>query len=324
MLRYESKYSSAIERMSQIATSAALARPAEGHGDADIAVVGALVADPSRCRILLALDDGRALPASRLASEAGVSAATASSHPGKLTSAGPLVAEAHGRNRYYRLAGPAVGQLIEALQHLAASPTVRSLRQDTRASALRAARTCYDHLAGRLGVALMASLLEAGHLAGGDGTFDPATARHDQRTGYGRDVDYTLTDSGHRSLTEFGVGLQAAAEPSATASTRANSATTSSARSDAACSTASLSVAGFAEHRAVAPCKSLTRAERLVDQDRRTPVGRRRAAALMVSLQAERVSYSWRLASTSCMCISAHSLMSRITCWSERPRSVSS
>jgi DNA-binding transcriptional ArsR family regulator len=195
--------------MSQIATSAAPARPAEGHGDADIAVVGALVADPARCRILLALDDGRALPASRLASEAGVSAATASSHLGKLTRAGLLVVEAHGRNRYYRLAGPAVGQLIETLQQLAPRATVRSLRQDTRASALRAARTCYDHLAGRLGVALMASLLEAGHLAGGDGTFDPATTRQDQRTGYGHDVDYTLTDSGRRFLTEFGVDLQA-------------------------------------------------------------------------------------------------------------------
>src|SRR5882757_6715573 len=91
----------------------------ERAGDADIASVGSLVADPARCRILLALDDGRALPASRLAAEAGVSAATASSHLGKLTGAGLLAVEARGRHRYYRLAGPDVAHLIEALQRLA-------------------------------------------------------------------------------------------------------------------------------------------------------------------------------------------------------------
>lgn len=180
-----------------------------GAGDTDIAAIGALVADQARCRILLALDDGRALPASRLASEAGVSAATASSHLRKLTEAGLLAVETHGRNRYYRLAGPAVGRLIEALQQLAPPAPVRSLRQSTRANALRNARTCYDHLAGRLGVELMASLLDAGYLAGGDGTFDPVSARHDQRTGYGRDVDYTLTDLGWEFVSDFGVDLPA-------------------------------------------------------------------------------------------------------------------
>jgi DNA-binding transcriptional ArsR family regulator len=183
------------------------ARP--GPGDSDIAAVGALVADPARCRILLALDDGRALPASRLASEAGVSAATASSHLRKLTGGGLLAVESHGRNRYYRLAGPAVAQLIEALQHLAPAVEVRSLRQSTRASALRTARTCYDHLAGRLGVEVMASMIDAGYLEGGDGTFDPATARKDQRTGYGHDVEYTLTDRGWQFVTDFGVELPA-------------------------------------------------------------------------------------------------------------------
>src|ERR1700754_4488034 len=126
------------------------------EGDTDIAEVGALVADPGRCRILLALDDGRALPASRLAAEAGVSPATASSHLGKLVAAAFLTVEARGRYRYYRLKGPAVGALIEALQQLAPFTPVRSLRQANRSQALRRARTCYDHLAGRLGVELMA------------------------------------------------------------------------------------------------------------------------------------------------------------------------
>ena len=100
-------------------------------GDADLAAVGALVADPGRCRILLALDDGRALPASTLAAEAGVTAATASSHLRKLTTAGLLAVETHGRYRYYRLAGPTVARLIETLGSLAPAAPVRSLRQDT-------------------------------------------------------------------------------------------------------------------------------------------------------------------------------------------------
>jgi DNA-binding transcriptional ArsR family regulator len=185
----------------------ATARP--GRGDSDIAAVGALVADRARCRILVALDDGRALPASRLASEAGVTAATASSHLRKLTDAGLLAVESHGRNRYYRLAGPTVARLIETMQQLAPPTQVRSLRESTRASALRTARTCYDHLAGRLGVELMASMIGAGYLTGGDGTFDPATAQHDHRTGYGHDVDYALTDRGWRFVTDFGMDLPA-------------------------------------------------------------------------------------------------------------------
>ncbi len=184
------------------------APPSAGlRGDADIASIGALVADPGRCSILLALDDGRALHASRLANEAGVSAATASSHLRKLTSAGLLAVEAHGRNRYYRLAGPAVGNLIEVLQQLAPTHAVRSLRQGTRAQALRAGRTCYDHLAGRLGVEIMTAMIDRGQLDGGDGTFNPALTRRDQRTGYGHDVDYTLTPAGEQFLAEFGVQL---------------------------------------------------------------------------------------------------------------------
>ncbi|GHJ39684.1 transcriptional regulator [Streptomyces sp. TS71-3] len=178
-----------------------------GGGDSDIAAVGSLVADPGRCRILLALDDGRALPASRLAAEAGVSAATASSHLGKLTAGGLLTVEAHGRHRYYRLAGPEVGELIEALQRLAPAAPVRSLRQSSRARALRQARTCYDHVAGRLGVELMRAMIERGYVAGGDGTYDPAVAVEDGRTGYGKDVEYVLTGAGRSFLAEFGARI---------------------------------------------------------------------------------------------------------------------
>ena len=179
--------------------------PTRAGGDVDLAAVGALVGDPARCRILLALDDGRALPASRLAAEAGVSAATASSHLGKLTAAGMLAVEARGRHRYYRIAGPEVADLLEALQRLAPVAPVRSLRQGTRARALREARTCYDHVAGRLGVGLMAALLDKGHLVGGDGGHDPAVVATDPRAGYGHDLDYRLTPAGDDFLAEFGV-----------------------------------------------------------------------------------------------------------------------
>jgi DNA-binding transcriptional ArsR family regulator len=180
---------------------------AERGGDPDLAAVGALVADPGRCRILLALDDGRALPASRLAAEAGVTAATASGHLRKLVDAGLLVVETHGRHRYHRLAGPAVAQLIETLGRLAPAAPIRSLRQDTRAGALRRARTCYDHLAGQLGVSLMAAFLDRGWLDGGDGTFDPQAAERDSPSAFGHDLDYTLTPGGHAFLDDFRVEL---------------------------------------------------------------------------------------------------------------------
>ena len=141
--------------------------------DADVAAVASLFADPARCAVLLALDDGRALPASVLAQEAGVSRSTASSHLSKFTEAGLLSVESHGRHSYYRLAGPQVGELLEHLVRLASAGPVKSLREGTNAARLRSARTCYDHFAGRLGVELMASLLERDVLSGGDGRYDP-------------------------------------------------------------------------------------------------------------------------------------------------------
>ncbi len=176
-------------------------------GDADIASLGSLFAEPARCAVLLALDDGRALPASVLADEAGVSRSTASSHLTKLTDAGLLSVETHGRHRYYRLAGPQVGALLEQLVALAPPRPVRSLREGTRAARLRSARTCYDHLAGRLGVELMGSLLERGVLTGGDGRYDPARDTSDVLSNPGRDLRYELSDNGRAYLSELGVEI---------------------------------------------------------------------------------------------------------------------
>jgi DNA-binding transcriptional ArsR family regulator len=138
--------------------------PRTEGGERDLARVGALVSDHARCRMLLALGDGRALPAGGLATEAGVSAATASSHLSKLTVGGLLVVEPAGRRRNYRLAGPEVADLIEVLERLAPALPVRSLKQSQRARAWRRARVCYDHVAGGLGVEVMRAMVEQGHL----------------------------------------------------------------------------------------------------------------------------------------------------------------
>ena len=127
-------------------------------GDADIARISALIGEPSRARVLMALADGRALPAGVLADEAGVSASTISEHLRMLLDAHLVDVERQGRTRRYRLAGPPVAEALEAIARIAPPEPVRSLRQGTHAHALRRARTCYNHLAGRLGVALMAAL----------------------------------------------------------------------------------------------------------------------------------------------------------------------
>jgi hypothetical protein len=102
-----------------------------------------------------------------------------------------------------------VAELLEALARLAPAQPVRSLRQGTKAQALRFARTCYDHLAGVLGTQLMAALLERGWMAGGDGVFDPARAEQDRLSAPGFDFDYRLTEQGVEEFTAFGVDFDA-------------------------------------------------------------------------------------------------------------------
>jgi len=190
--------------------------PGNGHpilGDADLAAVGAVLSEPARARMLLSLADGRALPASMLAAEAGVANSTASSHLSRLLDAGLLAVRQQGRHRYYHLAGPAVGELIEALARVAPPAAVRSLREGTRAHAIRRARTCYDHLAGRLGVALFAALIEQGMVTGGDGRHHPDHVRNDRLSAPGRDIPYRLTAYGRERLHQLGVRLPESADP---------------------------------------------------------------------------------------------------------------
>lgn len=134
------------------------------HGDADVSAVAAVIGNPARGRMLSALLGGRALPATELARAARVSPSTASVHLARLTDAGLVRVERHGRHRYHRLAGDEVAEAVEALAALAPPRPVRSLREDTVAGAERAARSCYDHLAGALGVALADRLCDVGAL----------------------------------------------------------------------------------------------------------------------------------------------------------------
>lgn len=128
--------------------------------------VASLAGDPARAGMLHALMDGRALTASELARVAGVTPQTASGHLARLTAAGLVAVEKQGRHRYHRLASPAVAQMMESIMQVASGmETIRPApATGPRDAALRAARTCYDHLAGRLGVALADALAAGGYV----------------------------------------------------------------------------------------------------------------------------------------------------------------
>src|SRR5215471_18419371 len=127
--------------------------------DVDVVPAASLLAEPTRAAMLTALLDDRPLAAGELARLAGVSPATASAHLARLLHGGLVTVISQGRHRYYRLAGPEVAAVMEALAHLSPVTPVRSLRQSQDAAALAQARTCYDHLAGRAGDALLARRL---------------------------------------------------------------------------------------------------------------------------------------------------------------------
>jgi DNA-binding transcriptional ArsR family regulator len=134
-------------------------------GEADIASVAAVLADESRAAMLAALLGGESLSAGELARQAGLSRSGASNHLRRLREAGLVTADVSGRNRYFRLASDELAGALEALALVAPPKPIRSLRQSDAARALKEARTCYDHLAGELGVAVAAALVERRLLA---------------------------------------------------------------------------------------------------------------------------------------------------------------
>ena len=124
----------------------------------DITIIASLVGDPARANMLSALMSGRALTASELAQEAGITPQTASSHLSKLEAGGLVEPEKQGRHRYYRLTGEDVAGVLELLEGLAARVGHMRVRTGPKDPALRRARVCYDHLAGDLGVQMLDSM----------------------------------------------------------------------------------------------------------------------------------------------------------------------
>lgn len=155
-----------------------------------IAEAAALIGDPARANMLAALMDGRALTASELAYRAGVAPSTASGHLAKLIEGRLVAATPSGRHRYYRLGSTAVAQVLENLMSLAVDGPPRHRPRSRCDEAMAIARTCYDHLAGRLGVALADSLAGRKQILLGD-------------------EGGLVTDAGTTFLRDFGVGLLA-------------------------------------------------------------------------------------------------------------------
>ena len=156
--------------------------------------VAALMGDPARAAVLSLLLDGRAHTASDLAVSAGITAQTASGHLGRMVEGQLLAVRAEGRNRFYRLASPDVANAIEALMALAgarAAPASKSAAWRCDPD-LRFCRTCYDHLAGQVGIAVTDALTRGGHI-------EPEGPRN-----------WRLTATGEAFCSRLGVDLPAA------------------------------------------------------------------------------------------------------------------
>jgi DNA-binding transcriptional ArsR family regulator len=160
------------------------------HPSPDLASIGALLGDQSRAVILAELLDGRALTATELAARAGVAPPTASEHLAKLVGGRLLAVEVQGRHRYYRIASVEIADVLEALGTLVQNTSARAGPDgEIVIEGLRFARSCYDHLAGRLAVRVRQALLERGLLVE-DG------------------AEHHVTPTGEAVFTSFGVDLQ--------------------------------------------------------------------------------------------------------------------
>jgi DNA-binding transcriptional ArsR family regulator len=132
--------------------------------DVRIAEVAALVGDPARANILAALMGGRALTAGELVHVTRVSPQTTSGHLGKLTEGRLTARVKQGRHRYYRIATPQVAEMLESIMTVAADAPPRYRPPSKLDEAMRVARTCYDHFAGKLGVGISDALCALGHV----------------------------------------------------------------------------------------------------------------------------------------------------------------
>lgn len=160
----------------------------------DIALLGALIGDPARSNMLVALISGKALTASELAAEAGITLQTTSAHLGKLETASLIRRRKQGRHHYFTLADDDVASVLEAMMGLAAKQGHLRTRTGPRDPALRKARICYNHLAGEFGVHMYDSLQAQQYIV------EEAEALE-------------LTERGHDFIASLGVNIQAIASP---------------------------------------------------------------------------------------------------------------
>ncbi|MED4698961.1 helix-turn-helix transcriptional regulator [Lysinibacillus capsici] len=156
----------------------------------NMAEIAALLGETSRATILASMMDGRFHTASELAYMAAIKPQTASFHLAKLVEGKLIKVEKQGRHRYFQLAGEDIAHFLESFLAISPPPEVRSLKQSSQIKLLQDARTCYDHLAGKLGVQLTESMLKAGYL----------TLEGKQ---------FVLTDEGILFFTTFGIDLTA-------------------------------------------------------------------------------------------------------------------
>jgi DNA-binding transcriptional ArsR family regulator len=156
-----------------------------------IAEIAALAGDPARANILTALLDGRAMTATELAYAARVTPQTTSAHLAKLTDAGLITATPSGRHRYFRLASPKVAQMLESIVAVAGDNRPRFRPLSRQAAALQAARMCYDHIAGQLGVRIAEAMTARGYLVL-------------------EDDGWQITETGLRYLWELGIDTRVA------------------------------------------------------------------------------------------------------------------
>lgn len=164
----------------------------------DIALLGSLIGDPARANMLTALMSGKALTATELAVEAGVTQQTASTHLRRLLEGGLIRQRKQGRHSYVSLADEEIGHLLEAMMGVAAKRGHVRARTGPKDPALRRSRVCYDHLAGELGVRLFDSLVGRGAVTGTDGTLNLTPYGSEVVRDFGIDPDALKT--GRRPL----------------------------------------------------------------------------------------------------------------------------
>ena len=161
------------------------------NANPNVAIIASLVSEPSRAAILTVLMDGRYHPVNELAYMASIKPQTASFHLSKMVNASIVTVEKQGRHRYYGIQNQEVAQVMESLLLIAPPIEIKSFKQATEDKAIRLARTCYDHLAGELGVQLTDYLIQNGIL-------------------YEETKEFIVTEKGWEFLTDFQIDLRAA------------------------------------------------------------------------------------------------------------------